>query len=109
LKKGGIELNQGWQKAFCNVPLWLDVRISTRKTTQGFIRDFDDYTSDKNSDRIYQYETPADAYHTNRKSILPRHHVSTFDEVTGLLQQAEAPFAIFECICRKKGQIGKLK
>ncbi len=36
------------------------------------------------------------------KSIHPQHNVSTFDEVMTLLQQAEKPFAIFECICRKK-------
>jgi len=39
------------------------------------------------------------------KSIHPQHHVSTFDEVTSLLQQAEEPFAIIECICRKKKEI----
>jgi len=36
------------------------------------------------------------------KSIRPQHNISTFDEVTSLLQQAEAPFVIIECICRKK-------
>lgn len=36
------------------------------------------------------------------KSIHPKHHVSTFDEVTTLLQRAEEPFVIIECICRKK-------
>jgi NAD-dependent dihydropyrimidine dehydrogenase PreA subunit len=36
------------------------------------------------------------------KSIHPHHHVSTFDEVKTLLHQAEEPFVIIECICRKK-------
>jgi len=36
------------------------------------------------------------------KSIHPQHHVSTFDEVTTLLQNAEEPFVILECICRHK-------
>ena len=36
------------------------------------------------------------------ESILPQHNVSTFDEVTTLLEQAEEPFVIIECICRKK-------
>jgi electron transport complex protein RnfB len=39
------------------------------------------------------------------KSIHPKHNVSTFDEVTTLLQQAEEPFVILECICRKKRSI----
>lgn len=36
------------------------------------------------------------------KSVRLQHHVSPFDEVAMLLDQAEAPFAAFECICRKK-------
>ena len=36
------------------------------------------------------------------KSIRPQHNVSTFDEVKSLLQQAEEPFVIIDCICRKK-------
>ena len=111
-KKGGIELKiRDGKRLFCNVPLVVGMyEFQLEKLTQGFIRDFDDYTSDKKfgiefiSTKLPQMRTIPIA-----KSILPRHHVSTFDEVTGLLQQAEAPFAIFECICRKKGQIGKLK
>lgn len=36
------------------------------------------------------------------RSIKPQHNVSTFDEVTMLLQKAEGPFVIIECICRQK-------
>jgi ferredoxin len=36
------------------------------------------------------------------RSITSLNRVSTFDEVTSLLKQAEGPFAIIECICRKK-------
>jgi Pyruvate/2-oxoacid:ferredoxin oxidoreductase delta subunit len=39
------------------------------------------------------------------KSIHPHHNVSTFDEVATLIQQAEGPFVINECICRKKKSI----
>jgi electron transport complex protein RnfB len=75
--------------------------------TQVFINDFDDYISDRKfgiefiSTKLPQMRTIPVA-----KSIQPQHHVSTFDEVTMLLQQAEAPFAIFECICRKKKALG---
>jgi Pyruvate/2-oxoacid:ferredoxin oxidoreductase delta subunit len=75
--------------------------------TEEFIRDFDDYTSDKRfgieflSTKLPQMRTIPIA-----KSIQPEHHVSTFDEVTILLQQAQEPFAIFECICRKKKALG---
>lgn len=36
------------------------------------------------------------------KSIQPKQNVRTFDEVAALLQEAEPPFSIFECICRQK-------
>jgi len=73
------------------------------KLTQGFIKDFDEYTSNKRfgieflSTKLPQMRTIPIA-----KSIQPQHHISTFNEVTMLLQQAEAPFSIFECICRKR-------
>jgi ferredoxin len=73
------------------------------KLTPAFIRDFDGYTSDKKfgiefiSTKLPQMRTIPIA-----KSIHPQHHVGTFDEVAILLQQADAPFTIFECICRKK-------
>ncbi len=36
------------------------------------------------------------------KSIHPQYNVSTFDEIILLLGQAEEPFVVLECICRKK-------
>jgi Pyruvate/2-oxoacid:ferredoxin oxidoreductase delta subunit len=39
------------------------------------------------------------------KSIHPHHNVSTFDEISTLMQQAEEPFVILECICRTKKSI----
>ena len=71
--------------------------------TPEFIKDFNEYTSDKKfgvellSTKLPQMRTIPIA-----ESIQTQHNVSTFDEVTALLQQAEAPFAIFECICRQK-------
>lgn len=108
-KKGGIELKiKDGKRLYCNVPLVVGMyEFQLDKLTQGFIKDFDDYTSDKKfgiefiSTKLPQMRTIPVA-----KSIQPQHHISTFDEVTMLLQQAEAPFAIFECICRKKKALG---
>jgi ferredoxin len=77
------------------------------KLTHEFIKDFDDYISDNRfgieflSTKLPQMRTIPIA-----KSIQPQHHVSTFDEVVMLLQQADAPFSILECICRKKKGFG---
>jgi electron transport complex protein RnfB len=104
-KKGGIELKiKDGQKSYCNAPLVVGMyEFQLGKLTPEFIKDFDEYTSDKKfgieflSTKLPQMRTIPIA-----KSIQTQHHVSTFDEVAVLLQQAEAPFAIFECICRQK-------
>jgi Pyruvate/2-oxoacid:ferredoxin oxidoreductase delta subunit len=108
-KKGGIELKIAEdQRSYCNAPLVVGMyEFQLDQLTEEFIRDFDDYTSDKRfgieflSTKLPQMRTIPIA-----KSIQPEHHVSTFDEVTMLLQQAQEPFAIFDCICRKKKALG---
>ena len=108
-KKGGIELKiMDGKSLYRNIPLVVGMyEFQLEKLTQGFIKDFDDYTSDKKfgieflSTKLPQMRTIPVA-----KSIQPQHHISTFDEVTMLLQQAEPPFSIFECICRKKKELG---
>lgn len=108
-KKGGIELKiKDGKRFYCNAPLVVGMyEFQLGKLTQGFIKDFDDYTSDKKfgieflSTKLPQMRTIPIL-----KSIQPQHQISTFDEVTMLLQQADAPFAILECICRKKKTLG---
>lgn len=97
-KKGGIELEiKDGKRFYRNVPLVVGMyEFQLDKLTQGFIKDFDDYTSGKKfgiefiSTKLPQMRTIPIA-----KSIQPQHHISTFDEVTMLLQHAEAPFTIF--------------
>lgn len=104
-EKGGIELKiKGGKRLYCNAPLVVGMyEYQLGKLTPEFIRDFDEYTSDKKfgveflSTKLPQMRTIPIA-----KSIQPQHNVSTFDEVAVLMQQAEAPFAILECICRQK-------
>jgi len=108
-KNGGIESKtKGGQRLYCNAPLVVGMyEFQLGKLTPNFIKDFSEYTSDKKygieflSTKLPQMRTIPIA-----KSIQPQHNVSTFDEVTKLLQQAEAPFVIFDCICRQKKAIG---
>jgi ferredoxin len=76
------------------------------RLTPEFVRDFNDYTSTLTfgieflSTGLPQMRTiPV------HRSIQPQHHVSTFDEVSALLNGAPGPFVILECICRKKKSI----
>ncbi|MGD8272301.1 MAG: 4Fe-4S binding protein [Desulfobacterales bacterium] len=107
-KKGGIEVKSlNGKKVYCNAPLVVGMyEYQLDRLTAEFVNDFEKYSSHKKfgidflSTELPQMRTIPIA-----KSIHPQHNVSTFDEVSELLQQAEAPFAIFECICRKKKTI----
>jgi len=104
-KKGGIESKiRNGKMHYCNAPLIVGMyEFQLKRLTPEFIRDFNEYTSGKDfgieflSTKLPQMRTIPVA-----KSIHPHHNVSTFDEVATLLLQAEGPFVINECICRKK-------
>ncbi|MGA8282103.1 MAG: 4Fe-4S ferredoxin, partial [Desulfobacterales bacterium] len=107
-KKGGIESKiKNGLTHYCCAPLVVGMyELQIGRLTPEFIKDFNEYTSNKKfgieflSTKLPQMRTIPVS-----KSIHPQHYVSTFDEVTSLLQQAEEPFAIIECICRKKKEI----
>jgi Pyruvate/2-oxoacid:ferredoxin oxidoreductase delta subunit len=104
-KKGGVESKiKNGRIHYCNAPLVVGMyEFQLNRLTPGFINAFNEYTSDKKfgleflSTKLPQMRTIPIA-----RSIHPEHNVSTYDEVMSLLQQAEEPFAIHECICRKK-------
>jgi NAD-dependent dihydropyrimidine dehydrogenase PreA subunit len=107
-KKGGIEskIKDGLLH-YCNAPLVVGMyEFQGNRLTPEFLKNFGAYTSDKKfgieflSTKLPQMRTIPVA-----RSIHPQHNVSTFDEVMPLLKRAEAPFAILECICRKKKSI----
>lgn len=105
LQKGGIESKiKNGRIHYCNAPLVVGMyEYQQNRLTPEFIRNFNEYTSNKNfglaflSTKLPQMRTIPVS-----RSIHPQHNVSTFDEVKTLLQQAEEPFVILDCICRKK-------
>ena len=107
-KKGGIESKvKDGEMHYCNAPLVVGMyEFQIERLTPEFVKDFNKYTSSKNfgveflSTKLPQMRTIPVA-----KSIHPQHNVSTFDEVATLLQEAEEPFVINTCICRKKRTI----
>jgi Pyruvate/2-oxoacid:ferredoxin oxidoreductase delta subunit len=107
-KKGGIESKiKDGQMHYCTVPLIVGMyEFQLERLTPEFIKDFNEYTSSKDfgvsflSTKLPQMRTIPVA-----KSIHPQHNVSTYDEVAELMQAAEEPFVIFECICRRKKSI----
>ena len=108
VKKGGIELKiKGGKKVYGSAPLVVGMyEFQLGKLTPEFIQDFDEYTSSKKFGLEFISTTlPQMRTIPISKSIQPQHNVSTFDEVAVLLQKAEAPFAVFECICRRKREL----
>lgn len=107
-RKGGIEAKiKNGLMHFCCAPLVVGMyEFQLGRLTPEFIKDFNEYTASKKfaieflSTKLPQMRTIPVS-----KSILPQHNVSTFDEVTSLLHQAEGPFVIIECICRKKKEM----
>ena len=104
-KKGGIEFRvKNGKKHYCTAPLVVGMyEFQLERLTPEFIKNFKAYTSDRNFGiEFLSTELPQMRTIPVSESILPQHNVSTFDEVTTLLQQAKEPFVIIECICRKK-------
>jgi Pyruvate/2-oxoacid:ferredoxin oxidoreductase delta subunit len=107
-KKGGIETKvKNGTKHYCCAPLVVGMyEFQLGRLTPDFVKDFNEYTTDKKFGiEFLSTELPQMRTIPVSKSIHPQHNVSTFDEVATLLQQAEKPFVINECICRKKKSI----
>ena len=107
-KKGGIETHiKDGRKYYCNAPLVVGMyEMQLNRLTPEFIKDFEEYTHDKkfgieflSTDRPQMRTVPI------AKSILPQHHIGTYDEITTLLRNSDGPFVILECICRKKREL----
>ncbi len=105
LEKGGIEARtiEG-ERAYCNSPLIVGMyEMQLDRLTPEFIRDFREYTSDLQFGLDFLgTELPQMRTIPVSRSIQARHNVSTYDEVTSLVQESEGPFVIMHCICREK-------
>ncbi len=105
LKKGGIEVAIVDNKMhYRNAPLVVGMyELQMGRLTPEFIRNFKKYTgSIKFGIEFLSTERPQMRTIPIAKSIKPRHEVATFDQVMTLVDRAEAPIAVVECICRKK-------
>jgi formate hydrogenlyase subunit 6/NADH:ubiquinone oxidoreductase subunit I len=103
--KGGIGFrNRDGQRFYCNMPLVVGMYEGfLDNLTQDFIKDFGKYTNSPSfgisflSTAVPQMRTIPVA-----ESVTPEHQVSSFDQVSALIEESPGPFAVVECICRKK-------
>jgi len=108
LKKGGIEAKvKNGTRHYCCIPLIVGMyEFQNDRLTPEFNKDFQKYISTNSfgveflSTKLPQMRTIPVA-----KSVQLKHNVSSFDVVSTLLKEAEGPFAIVDCICRKKRAI----
>lgn len=104
-KKGGIGYrSRDGQSFYCNMPLVVGMyEGSLNNLTQDFIKDFEKYTNSP-SFGISFLSTAVPQMRTIpvSESITPEHQISSFDQVSDLIEKCPGPFAVIECICRKK-------
>lgn len=107
-RKGGIESSiKDGERRYCCAPLVVGMyELQIERLTPEFIRDFEEYISSRKFGiEFLSTELPQMRTIPISRSIQPEHRISSFDEVTALLQQSEGPFAVIECICRKKREM----
>ncbi len=104
-KKGGIESKiKDGVRYYCNAPLVVGIyEMQVNRLTPQFLENFNEYTNDINFGLEF-LSTKKSQMRTIpiQKSITPKNHVSHFDEVIKLFENAQPPFVVLECICRKK-------
>ncbi|MBF0303116.1 MAG: 4Fe-4S dicluster domain-containing protein [Desulfamplus sp.] len=104
-KKGGIESKiKDGVRYYCNAPLVVGIyEMQVNRLTPEFLENFNQYSSDINfALEFLSTKKPQMRTIPIQKSITPTNHVSHFDEVVKLFENAESPFVVLECICRKK-------
>ncbi len=104
-KKGGIETRvKNGKKHYCNPPFVVGMyEFQAGRLTPEFLKDVEEFTGDRKFGvEFLATELPQMRTIPVNRSIRPQSHVGTFDQVSALLRDSAGPFAIVECICRKK-------
>lgn len=80
--------------------------LQNHRLTPDFIESFNTYTQDKNFGIDFlSTERPQMRTIPIAESIPMTQHISSYDKVESLINEAQGPFVITECICRKKKEI----
>jgi len=101
--RGGIECRaKDGRKHYSNLPLVVGMyEYQTERLTPEFVKDFNEYTEQRAFGVAFlSTELPQMRTIPVAKSIPLDAKVSTFDQVSVLVQRAEPPFVVFSCICR---------
>jgi len=108
VKNGGIErIEKEGVRQYRTMPFVVGMyEFQLGRLTPEFLADIRAYTSDRafglsflGTERPQMRTVPVN------KSIQTDHHIATYDDVVTIINDAEGPFAILECICRKTAEM----
>jgi ferredoxin len=103
----GHKLNKEGARCFFTLPFVVGMfEGQLNKLTPEFLADVEKYTTNKAFGLAFlSTELPQMRTIPVGKSISVEHHVTTYDHLTDIINKAEGPFAIHECMCRKLAAI----
>lgn len=107
-RKGGIEtVEQNNATCYCNSPLVVGMyEMQVGRLTPEFIRDFKDYSSTREFGISFLgSEVPQMRIIPVSRSIHPQQSISSYDEIRAIMAVNPGPFAVMDCICRKKSAL----
>lgn len=103
-RKGGIETTiQSGEKVYRNAPLIPGMyEFQNHRMTPEFVENFTQYANEKFG--LELLSTVPNQFRTIpiEKSVNPKNNVSTYDQISRLIEESDGPFTIHECICRHK-------
>lgn len=103
-KKGGVAYRErDGQEFYANIPLIVGMYEGyLENLSPEFLKDFDKYTGSLEfgvsylaTSKVQMRTIPVE------ESVTPENRISSFDEMTHLIEKSDGPFVAVSCICRK--------
>ncbi|MFW9902363.1 MAG: ATP-binding protein [Candidatus Thorarchaeota archaeon] len=107
IKKGTLKYKtENDKKLYANIPLVVGIfEYQVNKLTKEFFEDFDEYLvsafgAELLGTKISQFRTiPI------QQSITPENYIANYDEVKQIIQNAEEPLVVANCVCRQSKEL----
>lgn len=103
VSKGSIMSKRGGDKKYYgNALLMVGMfEFQVNKLTKDFVKDYEDYFIQGWLPEAFRVKAAQMRTIPVEKSIEFEHNVSTYDNITKVIDAAEGPFAILNCVCRQ--------
>lgn len=103
VSKGSImSKKDGGKKYYGNALLMIGMfEFQVNRLTKDFVKDYEDYFIQGWLPEAFRVKAAQMRTIPVEKSIEFEHNVSTYDNITKVIDEAEGPFAIMNCVCRQ--------